>query len=363
MTEAFATTVLGPVPARELGVTLTHEHCLIDLRTYWNPPIEVSRRAAAESAIQMSTIGASRRNPFFARDNLVLDDLDDAIRELTEFKKLGGGAVVDLTPPDIGRDPVALQIIARQTGLHIVAGCGHYIQISHPSTVLNESVESISERLTTELQQGIDDSGIRPGIIGEVGTSNPIHPSEEKVLRAAARAHKATGVPIAVHLSPPPSGGWWKGAEVLDILEAGGVMPGRVLLSHLDNALGPDEEFQRAIKYHKDLARRGCFIGYDGCGKDHYFPSGSRAAYPSFWCPSDRERAKAVALLADAGFADRLLLSHDVCFRVELVKFGGFGYGHMLRTFTKNLQDYGISAAEHHRILTENPRALLAVGV
>src|SRR2546430_4215065 len=158
MSESMVSTVLGPVPIRELGITLTHEHCLIDLRAYWNPPREASRRAEAESSIVMSSIGASRRNPFLVQDNLVIDDLEVQIRELTEFYRLGGGTVVDLTPPDIGRDPLALQIIAREVGIHIIAGCGHYIAISHPDTLHSEGIESIAERLTKEIRVGIDET-------------------------------------------------------------------------------------------------------------------------------------------------------------------------------------------------------------
>ena len=150
------------------------------------------------------------------------------------------------------------------------------------------------------------------------------------------------------------------GEEILTILESEGADLGRVLLCHLDNALAPDVEFQTAINYHEKLAKRGCFIGYDGCGKEHYFPSGSKASYPSFWCPSDRERARATARLVEAGFADRLLISHDICFKVELVKFGGFGYGHILRTFNRNMIEYGLAKEDIAQILVRNPQALFS---
>jgi phosphotriesterase-related protein len=356
------TTVLGSVSVTDLGVTLTHEHCLIDLRPYCSIPSEVARRAIAESPIDITNIGLSRRNPFLKLDNLLQADPDVAASELMEFRKLGGGTVVDLTLPDIGRDAEALKIISRVTGLHIIAGCGHYIQIAHPSSLQDEPVESITERLLKELQEGIDDTEVRPGIIGEIGTSCPIHKNEEKVLRAAGRAHKATGVAIAIHLSPAPRVDGWMGHEVLNILESEGVSLNRVLLSHLDNMLEPGGAFEKALAHHRALSRRGCFIGYDGCGKDHYFPTGSRAAFPSFWCPSDRERAKAVASLIDSGAESQLLLSHDVCFKVELTRYGGFGYGHILRTFSNNLRDYGVGSTQIHRLLVENPARLLIPG-
>jgi phosphotriesterase-related protein len=354
--------VLGPIPGAALGITLTHEHCLIDLRTYWNPPTEIARRTLAETKVNVETIGFSRRNPFLSADNLVLDDLAAATEELSEFSVLGGTTVVDLTPPDLGRDPRALQRLARLTGLNIICGCGHYISISHPASLAQEGPDDIADRLVAELTVGIADTGVRAGVIGEIGTSNPMDAAEEKVLRSAARAHRATGAPIAVHLSPPPRDSYWLGHEVLDILESEHVEPGRVLLCHLDNALEPGDAFARATDYHEELGRRGCFIGYDGCGKEHYFPSGSAASYPSFWCPHDRERARAASLLIERGLGQRLLISHDVCFKIELVRHGGFGYGHILRTFVTNLRDYGVDAAQIDTLLIENPRRFLAPG-
>lgn len=353
------TTVAGPISPDKLGITLTHEHCLIDLRSYWRAPEEAARRKAAEAALKISTIGQSRRNPLGNRDNLVLSDAELATKELLEFRALGGASVVDLTLADIGRDAEALLALARATGLNIIAGCGHYIQISHPRELAEEPLDSIEERLLGEVQKGIGNTDIRAGVLGEIGTSVPIHKDEEKVLRAAARVHRKTGVAIAVHLSPAPRLNQWMGPVVLDIVESEGVSPSRVLLCHLDNMLAPGDDFFSAVNLHRDLAKRGCFLGYDGCGKEHYFPSGSRAAFPSFWCPHDRERAKAASLLYQAGFGRQLLLSHDVCFKIELIRYGGFGYGHILRTFRSNLQDYGLGLGEIENMITQNPRRWL----
>ena len=361
--ESFVNSVAGPISPADLGITLTHEHCLIDLRPYWRVPQEVTRHEFAEAPVEITNIGQSRRNPLLNRDNLVLSDTELAARELVEFRKLGGSSVVDLTLPDIGRDPSALLALSKLTGLNIVAGCGHYIQISHPQTLADESIDSIAERFLREVREGIGDTDIRAGVLGEIGTSYPIHKDEERVLRAAASVHKKTGVAIAVHLSPAPRVDGWMGPAVLDILESEGVDPRRVLLCHLDNMLNPGDDFSTVLKLHFDLAKRGCFIGYDGCGKEHYFPSGSRAAFPSFWCPHDRERAKAASLLHEAGFGSQLLLSHDVCFKIELTRYGGFGYGHILRTFTSNLKDYGIGSQEISRMMVENPRKWLTPGI
>lgn len=347
-------TVLGPVPAEELGVTLTHEHLLIDMTCYWEPPVEATLRAFAHEPVSLGNLGAVRRNPLLNRDNCLLVDLDVAIEEIGAFRRLGGGTIVDVTLDDIGRDVLALQNAARASGLNIVSGCGHYVQHAHPASLEAEPLDSIAERLIRELTDGIGDTGVRPGLIGEIGTSDPLHPREEKVLRAAARAQLATGVALSIHLHPPSR----TGHDVLAILDGEGVDPRRVVLCHVDIALGhldlpPDEP----MGYFRSLAERGCFLEFDTCGNDAYF-EGARYGR-SFWCPSDRERAAAIAALVEAGHGDQILLSQDVCHKFHLRRYGGFGYGHILRTFVKNLADAGLDESEIRCLLVDNPRRML----
>ena len=349
----------GPVRPEDLGRTLTHEHVFIDLRNLWTRPKEVVEQAAAHVPLTIEVIGNLRRDVLGNLDNLVLDDVPTAVAELVAFRGAGGDTLVDMSVPDIGRDVMALREASRLSGVTIIAGCGHYLQVTHPATLAEESVDSIAERLVAELENGVGSTGIRPGVIGEIGTSAPIHPDEEKVLRATARAHVATGAPIAVHLSPPPKKSWWQGHQVLDILEQEGVSPERVLLSHLDNALGIGTAIDRAIGYQAELGERGCFIGYDGCGKEHYFPSRPGSVFPSFWVPSDQIRAHGIARLLEAGFGDKILLSQDVGIKIELERFGGFGYSHIMKTFSMYLTDLGLEPNTVERMLRDNTRSFL----
>lgn len=340
-------TVLGPVPADELGPTMMHEHVLINLECYWQPPREMSLRTIAEGPVEITKLGILRRNALLIRDNVMLADLDLAIDELREFKKLGGGTIVDVTLADIGRDPRALQIASRMTGLNIVCGCGHYIHLAHPASLANESVESIAERIVRESQDGIDGTGVRPGVIGEIGTADPLHPDEEKVLRAAARAQSQTGLALTIHLDSAAG----KGHEILDIVEDEGADTTKVVLGHLDATI--DE----SLAYHRSLAERGAIIEYDGVGMELYWPmTGQR----SFWTPSDRDRARAVAGLFDAGFGEQVVLSQDVCMKTALLAYGGFGYAHILRSFLMNLRDFGLGEREIVQVTVENPSRVLA---
>jgi phosphotriesterase-related protein len=216
-------------------------------------------------------------------------------------------------------------------------------------------MESVAEQLVRELTEGIGDTGVRPGIIGEIGTSDPIHPQEAKMLRAAALAQRRTGTAITVHCNL----GTRTGKEALQVLDAAGADISRVVLGHVDFALGHlDTSFEGAVSYHKELALSGCFIEYDTVGADGYF-RGTGKERP-FWAPSDRQRAEAIAGLLDAGLIKQVLISHDVCLKHYLLHYGGFGYGHILREFTQNLKDAGVGEAEIHQLLVENPGRMLA---
>jgi phosphotriesterase-related protein len=302
----------------------------------------------------MRRLGLLRRNLFAIRENLLLNDMDTAVAEASEFATQGGGTIVDLTPADVGRDPVALAELARRTGLNVIVGTGHYIHAVHPAGLAAESVASITERLLAEITDGVGDSGVRPGIIGEIGTWHPIHPDELKVLRAAAAAQKATGLALSIHLHIAARGGH----EVLDILAAEGVDLSRVILGHLDICFGHlDTTPEAVLEYHRTLADRGCCIEYDTVGTEGFAP-GSPVT-PPFWTVSDLTRARAVAQLVAEGYGDRILLSHDVFTRSQLVRYGGFGYGHILRDFQHRLGEVGVGPDALREMLVDNPRRML----
>jgi phosphotriesterase-related protein len=345
-------TVRGPVPAAELGTTLPHEHLFIDLTCYWAPN---GNDPDGEASIELPLLGLLRSRPFAIRANCLLDEPEVALTELEQFSRLGGGAIVDVTPSDIGRDPHALLELSRASGLHIIAGCGHYVHIAHPASLPTESVEQITDRLLIELTEGIGGTNIRPGVIGEIGTSAQLHPDEAKTLRATARAQAAVGLPITLHLHPTAR----TGHAVLDILESEGADLSRVVAGHLDDDIGQlGTSTEEVLDYHCSLADRGCFIQYDTCGNDAYYP---RTDYsPSYWLPSDRERIAAILQLLERGYETHLLLSQDVCKKTQLIRYGGLGYAHILRTFANQLQEADVPPALITQILTDNPQRMLA---
>jgi phosphotriesterase-related protein len=348
------TTVLGPVPADQLGVVLPHEHLVVDTTCYYQPPQDAVSRQVAEGPVEITKLGLLRRNLLALRDNLVLTDLETAVSEAEDFRELGGRTIVELTLPDIGRDPNALQAISRRTGLHVVMGCGHYIHLAHPRALDEEPVESVAERLLDELTNGVGGTGARPGIIGEIGTWHPLHPNEEKVLRAAARAQKETGLALTVHVHIAAR----RGHDILGILDEEEVDLSRVVLGHLDIAFGHlDSDYDEVLEYHRSLAKRGCYIEYDTVGAEVFAPASP--VTPPFWTALDLTRARAIARLFGDGLGDRLLVSHDVFTKSQLVRYGGFGYGHILRDFQHRLREVGLADAEITQLLETNPQRML----
>lgn len=348
-------TVLGPIDAERLGVTLMHEHLLIDVSYKWQPPTEVTLRALAEQPITLANLGYLRRNIGAVKANFRLDDVDTAVAEALAFKREGGSTIVDVSPVGIGRDPRALRAIAAQSGVNVVTCTGYYLARSHPAAVAGASVDALAEDMIAEIHDGIGDSGIRPGIIGEIGLGEPMyvpghtgdemHPDEAKVLRAAGRAQMATGLPLTLHIyNYRPN----RLAHLaLDVLAAEGVALDRVVVGHLDVRID--------VEYAASVIERGAYAEFDTFGIEAYLDT-SLSEYPR-----DTERVAALLELVQRGYVERLLVSHDVCTKMQLVAYGGWGYGHLSRHIEPRLKKAGLSQDQLATIRQANPRRLLDV--
>ena len=193
-------TVFGPVEASTLGIVLPHEHLLLDVTNWLMNSDRQEVQAIREAPVSLENLRLVRRNPHSSRDNLLLDDLEQQTREAQRFADAGGNTIVDVSPQGLGRSPEGCAHIARSTGLNVILGCGYYIQSAHPPEVREKSIDELADLIVAELTEGIGETGIKAGVIGEIGTFHPIHPDEEKSLRAAGRAQLRTGAAIWVHL-------------------------------------------------------------------------------------------------------------------------------------------------------------------
>lgn len=212
-------TVRGPLPIDELGVTLMHEHIMLDASSWWHCPSCAQRMQLAEKKVSIENLGELRMDPFVSKDNCQLQEMDIAVAELQQFRSLGGTTVIDPTNVGIGRNPLALRSISEKSDLNIVMGAGFYLGDSHPTRVSSMSAEAIAEEIEKEAVDGVDDTGVRIGIIGEIGISAEFTAAEEKVLRGSALAAVRCQLPLSVHLP-----GWERHAHrVLDVAEKAGL--------------------------------------------------------------------------------------------------------------------------------------------
>jgi phosphotriesterase-related protein len=335
-------TVLGDIAPGELGTTLGHEHLLIDLRGLWeDPPAE--RAHLIDQELTLENRGELIRNPYDSRFNLFIDDPELIIRELMYYKEAGGQGLIDMTTVGIKPDPQGLCQIAQRTGIHVVAGCGYYRQPLLAEALHDRNTGQIAEDLLRWLTEGMYNSTIRAGLMGELGTSSPIYPFEERQLRAAAQVQRQTGTSINVH----PLVWGHEHLHILDILEEAGADLSRVAISHCDELVEPD--------WHAQIAERGAVLSFDTFGSETYFDRSFQQE------PRDTERIECVLRLLEKGHGSQITLAHDICTRMQFRHYGGWGWDHLLTTIVPRMRHAGVSQQELDVMLIDTPMRLLTL--
>ena len=350
MSERVVQTVLGAVPADRLGYTQMHEHLLSDLSRFALPLVEPDgdgpwhTREIDQETIRPRDYQWIRRYQRYHAGNLVLDDLECAVDELADYVRLGGRTIVEVTSIGIGRDPGGLAEIARRTGLNIVMGTGFYAHASHPDVVRSSTVDELAALMIAEARDGVGDTGIRAGIIGEVGVSWPTHPDEALVLRAAGMAQRETGLAIQIHPGRDPESPY----EALALVGEGGGRPDRTIVAHVERTYFDLAEMIR-------LAETGCYLEFDLFGYEAgYYP------FAPIDLPNDTTRIDYLVGLRDAGLLDRLLISSDIVQKVRLKRYGGEGYEHILENVLPLMARKGLSESDIEAITVTNPAKALS---
>lgn len=338
-------TVLGLVPAADLGLTITHEHLLIQCHHIAKQPADPARAALYHAPLSLEILGQLRFGRLVNLDNCRLTSVETAIAEAMRFKQAGGRTIVDATSIGIGRDPAGLAAIAAATALNIVMGASYYVDETHPKDLAQASEEEIAERIVGDIVDGADGTGIRAGLIGEVGCSWPLTDAERKVLRASARAQRRTGAPLMIHpgrAQPAPM-------EIVRVLDAAGADLSRTIMCHIDRTIDQPELLA-------ELAATGCVLEYDLFGFEHsYYPWSLPVDMPN-----DAGRLRWLRWLIERGHGAQLVISHDICFKDKLAAYGGHGYAHILEQVVPLMRDKGFAEGEIRAILQDNPRRLFA---
>lgn len=338
-------TVLGPIDPADAGPALLHEHLLNDIRSMVPEPEDPEARRLYHQPVTLENLGEIlwSREGMLSRDNIDQGPIELRADELGRYKRAGGGTLAEVSAIGLRHDARELIELSRLSGIHIVASTAFFVESLTASDHLERSVEELAAILIREHREGIGGSGVRAGFLGEVGTSAPVMPFEERSLRASVIAMRETGMGLMVHTDP-----WAKaGLQVVDILEDAGADLSRVVIGHLNPTL-PD------IGYHRAIAERGAVLGYDLCGYDI-------VQRPGRFPARDWETADAVATLVGEGHGDRIILSMDTALKTDYVRYGGWGYAHVLEHMVPLLVERGLEAAAIEAITTRTPARILTL--
>jgi phosphotriesterase-related protein len=332
-------TVLGDVAAATIGAVMPHEHLLFDIVP---PGATGDRNADLAPEIRFQTDYLSNVNPANAHQQ----EASVATAELLAYAKAGGSLIVDQSVAGLARDATGLARASRESGVHVVASAGTYTAAFLTDETRALTTPALADRFAGEVAEGLDGTGIRAGLIGEIGCSWPLEPVERRALEAAALAQARTGAGISVHPGRHPDAC----GQILDILADTGADLSRVVLCHMDRTY-PDGCGIRP------LLDRGAMVEWDffGVEQSHYWMD------PDVELPTDRGRLRLIRRLLDDGFGDRILMSHDICTRTRLCRWGGHGYGHILTNVVPLMTRTGFSAPEIRALTRDNAVRLLSL--
>ncbi|MDA1189023.1 MAG: hypothetical protein O2854_05025 [Chloroflexi bacterium] len=348
MTKAgMVQTVLGSIEPSQLGYTLMHEHILIDAGCYLVAlPEEATGRRLIELPVTMDILG--KIGPFWGlhRDNTKLYDVAQATDEVLKYKYAGGNSIVDTTSIGLARDPLALARISRATGLNIVMGSSYYVDISHPADMDSRTEEQIADEIIRDITVGVGDTGVKSGIIGEVGQVWPPNKNCEKVLAAAVAAQKKTGAPMSIH----PGFNSDSTSHIMKLLQKLGADMSHTVMGHLDD-IGDDKGEM------KELAESGLYLEFDTFNNED--TSFGEAGDQVVHMPSDVQRMDMVEYLLGEGFENQVVIAQDIFLKNQTRQYGGKGYAHIMENIIPRMRKRGFTETHIRKLMIDNPARVL----
>ncbi len=331
-------TVLGDVPPADVGPAMIHEHVLFD----FVPPGAPGDRHAAAPLTERWQVDYRSNECLW---NMHQCDPAVATEELQAYARDGGALIVDQSVAGIARDADGLAAASRASEVHVVAAAGAYTAPYLDRQHIAMTTRDLAELFATEVTHGLDGSSIRAGIIGEIGCSWPLAEVERRTLRASARAQGLTGAAISVHPGRHPEAC----AEILDILAAEGADLSRVILCHMDRTHADGEGIQA-------LLDRGANVEWDffGIEQSHYWMGDTEL-------PNDLGRLRLIRRFEQGGHLGQLLISQDICTKTRLRRWGGHGYGHILRNARELMARLRFPDSLINALVRDNPVRLLTL--
>lgn len=258
-----------------------------------------------------------------------LDQYELICQEMRDLFALGVRNIVEMTNRYMGRNAHFMQDLMRDTGMNIIASTGYYQQAFYPAHLSQLSVEQIMTDMCREIEQGIDGTAMKAGVIAEIGSSRgKITADEQRVFEAAALAHQQTGRPISTHTTLGTMG-----YEQLQLLKSFGVPAQHIVIGHCD--------LKDNLDVILPILDEGAWVQFDTIGKNDYYPDSGRIAM--------------LKVIAERGQLAQVMLSMDITRRSHLKGNGGIGFDYLIHTFVPLLLEAGLSQREVDLMLRDNP--------
>ena len=353
-------TVLGPISASKMGATLAHEHCFMDSDTeLWVKPEDVPKRFAHlfYEPVSISNLDLVKRAAGYSVDNGNNDSIPERLQELNAFKAAGGGTVVDVTPPGLGRDNHVHKLpkVSKISGVHIVAATGQYVEATYPSRIKEQTADQVAQDFIKEITEGIMETGIKAGVIKTCLSPNKFSDADRKVLIAATIAQKETGVPITVHMWGDRPGKW-PGYKIIEVLQRNDVDPGKFYMSHIEWTENLEKDWGVPI----NAACAGVYVCIDNFGREYPYGSLDNTwdDFGYMGCPTDVDRVKLIKRLIEEGYEDKIVVGHDSAYKIQKLAYGGPGLGHILNNVPTLFKRLEVDQKYFNKIMVDNPQKL-----
>lgn len=338
---AYIQTVLGKINPNDMGFTLPHEHLLWDLTKHWSAK-DLKENDKRLKPLSMENIGDLKYHLWEYKDNMSQLNVETAIEEVNFFKKSGGLTICDNTC--FGeRDVLALQEISRKTGVNVILGTGTYTELHMSEKQKNMSPEELANTFINEIENGVKDTGVKCGFIGEIGLDYEMPETSVLSVTAAAIAQKKTKTAILIH----QCGNNKQADKVFDIIVKNGGDLSKVIMCHCDPFL-PDYE------YLDFIVKSGANFSLD------FFGLEAILGY-TFILPNDKERILAIRNQIDKGHINHIFTSHDIAYKSMLKKFGGHGYSHIKENIFPIMKKLGFLDCELKQITELNPKRVFSI--
>ena len=337
-----AQTVLGPIAAEDMGITLPHEHLLIDFTVMFKEPDSERERELARQPVELANLGWVRRNFSSSLDNLRLVDENVARDELCSTGRPAAGP--SSIPPTAGCRAILSRwrVWPGRPGSTSSWARDTTWPPRTRRTWTAGASNDVAREIVTDVTAGVGDTGIRAGFIGEIGTTWPWTDNERKVVGAAVLAQRETGAPLMIH----PGRHERLPLEIVDFIRREGADLGRTIMCHIERTI-----VDPAVLL--ELAATGVYLEYDLFGLEtSYYPYN-----PAFDMPNDGERMRQILFLIEHGHLRQILMSHDIAYKHCLTRWGGFGYHHLLVSVIPRLRQKGADDKTIQTLLVHNPGA------